>query len=335
MQLKNFFYELPEQLIAQEPLVERAQARLMVVHRRTKKITHARFGDIGDFLPARCILVVNNSKVIPARLLGTKERSGGKVEIFLLRKRNHGLSFDVLMKPMRKIKQGDRIKIDGSKVLAEVTDREARIVKFSGCTARDLADAGHMPLPPYIKRPDQPVDRRYYQTVYARPAGSVAAPTAGLHFTKPLIDNLKKAGHDVVALTLHVNYATFKPVEEEDITRHKMHREEYVIAPRVFSTVTKARQEGRKIVAVGTTSCRVIEAVAHGSALKGETDIFIYPGFVFKGTDVLITNFHFPYSSLLMLVYAFGSTELMRKAYQEAIRQKYRFYSYGDAMIIV
>ena len=335
MHLKNFHYELPEKLIAQEPLTDRAKARLMVIDRRTKKIHHALFRDIGDFLPAKSLLVVNNSRVIPARLFGTKERSGGRVEIFLLRKLDDGCSFESLLRPMRKIKNGDKILIEGSHTWAEVIDRESRIVRFPLGALKELNRVGHIPLPPYIKRPDRPLDRRYYQTVYARHAGSVAAPTAGLHFTRALLADLKKSGHAFVPVTLHINYATFKPVEAEDITTHKMHEEEYAISRRAWGLSQKARADGRAVVAVGTTSCRVLEAVAASGNLKGKTSLFIYPGYRFNMVDVLLTNFHLPYSSLLMLVYAFGSPELIRRAYAEAIKRQYRFFSYGDAMVII
>jgi len=336
MDLKNFYYELPEELIAQEPLPQRDQARLMVIDRKSKRITHDRFENIGQYLPARSLLVVNNSKVIPARLLGSKERSGGKVEIFLLRKLADGRSFEVMMRPMRKIKTGDRIKIDGGPLTVEVTDKDARVVRFDQShVLRQLVRFGHVPLPPYIKRPDTAVDREYYQTVYARYAGSVAAPTAGLHFTKPLLTRLKESGHDIVSVTLHVNYATFKPVEESDITAHKMHEEEFSASRTAAAAVHQAQQAGRAVVAIGTTSCRVLETMAATRKIKGTTDLFIYPGYQFQTVDTLVTNFHLPHSSLLMLVYAFGSTDLMKHAYAEAIRLKYRFYSYGDAMVIL
>ncbi|MCR4336695.1 MAG: tRNA preQ1(34) S-adenosylmethionine ribosyltransferase-isomerase QueA [Candidatus Omnitrophica bacterium] len=334
MHLKNFSYHLPEELIAQQPLPRRDQARLMVVCRSTGKISHDHFFNVGKYLPPQSCLVLNNSKVIPARLIGEKLRNGGKVEIFLLRKLAGDL-YEVLMKPTRRIKEGEEISFNGNGLIATVVDKEKKLVQFN-CKdlGKKLNRVGHMPLPPYIRREDGAHDRELYQTVYARRSGSVAAPTAGLHFTKPLLENLKKI-HDVVAVTLHINYATFKPVEEEDITQHQMHYETYSMSREVAKKLQLACQKGQKIVAVGTTSCRVLEAVAQNGKLRGETNIFIYPGYQFQMTDILITNFHLPYSSLLMLVYAFGGMELMKRAYQEAIKEKYRFYSYGDAMVII
>lgn len=336
MRLKDFSYHLPEYLIAQSPLLRRDEARLMVVNRKTKKIRHERFACIGRYLPKRSVIVINNSKVIPARLLGKKEHTGGKVEIFLLKKLSDGYSFKVLMRPLAKIKKGGRILFNGNGMAARIVDVPGRIVRFDRKDImKHLHSIGHIPLPPYIKRADTKRDREFYQTVYARHAGSVAAPTAGLHFTRPLLGQLKNEGHVISQVTLHINYATFKLVEEEDITRHKMHFEDYSLSLRVVQTVQQARKEKRKIVAVGTTSCRVLETLARCGKHKGSTDLFIYPGYKFKMTDILVTNFHLPHSSLLMLVYAFGSTALMKRAYKEAIQKKYRFYSYGDAMIII
>ncbi len=336
MKLSDFDYSLPEHLIAQQPLHERDQARLMVIHRKKKTVSHDVFQNLNRYLPAGSALVLNNSRVIPARLLGRKARSGGGVEIFLLKKGMELQTFEVLMRPMQKIKQGDLIEFEGTDLKAEILDKERRIVRFNTKDVlKALTDAGHIPLPPYIKRPDTLEDRTYYQTVYARHSGSVAAPTAGLHFTKPLIQALKAEGHPFFEVMLHVNYATFKPVEEEDITQHQMHQEQYSVSPSVWERLVAAQADGKKIVAVGTTSCRTIETIARTGNLKGTTDLYIYPGCRFQTTDVLITNFHLPRSSLLMLVYAFGGMELMRQAYQEAIDQAYRFYSYGDAMIIL
>lgn len=336
MKLSEFDYTLSPQLVAQHPLIRRDQARLMVIDRQSGEIHHDRFSNIGRYLPKQSVLVLNDSRVIPARLFGVKERSGGRVEIFLLKALADGYSFKTLLRPLQKIRAGDRIRFTGSALVAEVVDRPERIVRFNRKNVvTQLGRIGHIPLPPYIKRADTSRDRIDYQTVYARCPGSVAAPTAGLHFTKPLLGRLRKAGHDLLKVTLHVNYATFKTVEEDDITRHKMHREEYAVSAAVGAKILKARQQGRCIVAVGTTSCRVLETLAKSGKPSGETDLFMYPGIPFAMTDILITNFHLPLSSLLMLVYAFGGVELMKKAYQTAITQKYRFYSYGDAMIIV
>lgn len=336
MQLKNFSYDLPQHLIAQSPLRCRDEARLMVINRKTAEIRHDRFSRIGQYLPKNSVIVVNTSKVIPARLLGKKEETGGKVEIFLLKKLSDGYSFKVLMRPLSRIREGGKIIFNGNGLAARIVDVPGRIVRFDRKDiVKHLDSVGHIPLPPYIKRPDTKMDREFYQTVYARHAGSVAAPTAGLHFTRSLLGRLKNEGHAVAQVMLHINYATFKPVEEDDIREHKMHSEDYSVSLKTMAKIQESRQRGKKIVAVGTTSCRVLETVARCGKLKGCTDLFMYPGCKFKMTDILVTNFHLPHSSLLMLVYAFGSMPLMKKAYAEAIKKKYRFYSYGDAMVII
>ena len=336
MNLDDFHYDLPETLIAQEPLRQRDQARLMVIDRATGSIKHDIFKNIGLYLPEKSCVVLNDSKVIPARLLGRRQPHGGAVEIFLLKRLSDGYSYEVLLRPMRRLKNDERIIFNGGGLVARIQDRDRRTVRFNRKNITGyLNKIGHIPLPPYIKRRDNAADRKYYQTVYAKKAGSVASPTAGLHFTGRLLKRLEKEGQTIEKVTLHVNYATFKPVEERDITQHHMHTEEYAVAPKTFTAINKAKQEGRKIVAVGTTSCRVLETVAGSGALQGATDIFIYPGYRFKMTDVLVTNFHLPFSTLLMLVYAFGTKELVACAYQEAIKQSYRFYSYGDAMVIL
>lgn len=336
MDRRELFYDLPGDLIAQRPLTDRGQARLLIIDRETQTWRHSRFECLGDFLPPGSFLIVNDSKVIPARLLGHKERSGGKVEIFLLKKLPDGFCYEVLLRPLGKIKNGDIICFDKSPLKATVIDRDKRTVRFNFRNiAPQLQKIGHTPLPPYIKRADEKQDREDYQTVYARQAGSVAAPTAGMHFTRKQMEALKKSGHMILRTTLHVNYATFREIEEQNTLDHKMHFESYEVKPSTWRNIQGFRQDGKKAVVVGTTSCRVLETVAQNSGLKGETDLFIYPGFDFRMTDVLITNFHLPYSSLLLLVYAFGGTDLIKRAYQEAIREKYRFFSYGDAMLIL
>jgi len=280
--------------------------------------------------------VLNDSKVVPARLIGAREKTRGKVEIFLLKKLSDGCSYQALIRPLRRLKPGEKISFNGGSLVAEVTDFKGKIVRFNKRNiASYLERFGHMPLPPYIKREDTVIDRLRYQTVFAKPKGSVAAPTAGLHFTEELLAQLKKQGHPIEKVTLHINHATFKPVEVEDITKHPMHEEEYALSSRAWQNIKKAKKEGRSIVAVGTTSNRVLETVAQNGQLKGNTNIFIYPGYSFKMANTLVTNFHLPYSTLLMLVYAFGGKEFMERAYKEAIRERYRFYSYGDAMIII
>jgi S-adenosylmethionine:tRNA ribosyltransferase-isomerase len=335
MNLEDFNYFLPGHLIAQHPLHRREYARLMVIDRQKRTIDHDRFSNIQKYLPERSCLVLNDSKVIHARLLG-KRASGGEIEIFLLKRLADGYSYETLLRPLRRLKENEKIVLNGGKLIATIADREKRIVRFNKKnSARQLEKIGHIPLPPYIKRPDRAADRKYYQTVYAKNAGSVASPTAGLHFTGRLLKSLERSGHRIAKVTLHINYATFKPVEETDITRHKMHTEDYCARPRMFRAITKAKEDGKKIVAVGTTSCRVLESIAASGQFKGSTDIFIYPGFQFRMVDILLTNFHLPLSTLLMLVYAFGTRELMSKAYAEAVAKKYRFFSYGDAMMIL
>ena len=333
--IKSYFYDLPESLIAQYPLENRDQARLMVVNRQQKTIVHDYFCNLKTYLPKETSFVVNNSKVIPARLLGLKADTGGKVEIFLLKALNDGYSFEALLKPLKKIQIGQIIDF-GQGLKAQLVDKEQRIVRFNyKNVVKILQKNGHIPLPPYIKREDQLSDRVDYQTVYAKELGSVAAPTAGLHFTKSLIKRLKSDGHQFLKLTLHIGYGTFKPVECEDIRTHIMHEESYDVSKVVYQDILKNKVNNMPLCAVGTTSCRVLESLAQQGQLSGTTNLFVYPGYSFKMTDFLITNFHLPYSSLLILVSAFGGYDLIMKAYQEAIEEKYRFYSYGDAMLII
>ena len=334
MKLSDFDYNLPENLIAQYPSPRRDEARLLVVDRVQGTMAHDVFKNVGQYLPPKSLLVVNNSKVIPARLLGTKSRTGGEVEVFLLKQIN-GHHFEAMLRPLKKILDGEMLVFPGG-VSCRLVDREKKIVRFEDVNVlKKLENVGHIPLPPYIKRPDEKLDHEFYQTVYAKRAGSVASPTAGLHFTKPLMTSLKRKGHEFAEVTLHVNYGTFKPVETENILDHPMHAEEYVIPQGVEREIAAAKKSGQKIVAVGTTSCRTLESFARTGNSQGATDLFLYPGCDFKLTDVLITNFHLPRSTLLILVSAFGGLGLIRRAYEEAMRQKYRFYSYGDAMIIV
>ncbi|OGX08394.1 MAG: tRNA preQ1(34) S-adenosylmethionine ribosyltransferase-isomerase QueA [Omnitrophica WOR_2 bacterium GWA2_47_8] len=363
MKLAEFDYTLSPDLIAQQPLKKRDAARLLVVDRKNQKFYHDTFADLDKYLPPKSLMVVNDSKVIPARLFGKKEETGGAVEIFLLKQLDDKYSYKALLKPLKKFKLNQKIFLTGSKVYAQVTDIPNRVVRFNTKDVDSILETyGRMPLPPYIKRSDTASDRADYQTVYAKKRGSVAAPTAGLHFTEGLLGKLKKAGHAIEEVTLHVNYATFKTVTAPDIREHEMHTEDYEVSQRTAGKLRKAQAEGKKIVAVGTTSCRVLETLAQKLSfvpskvnsgkqseilttstavvkkksikVKGETDIFIYPGYDFQMTDCLITNFHFPKSTLLMLVYAFGGKDLMRRAYQEAIEKKYRFFSYGDGMLI-
>jgi len=349
-QLESYSYQLPLELIAQEPCERRDHARLMIIDRHTGHIRHDTFNHLNHYLPKPCIFVVNNSRVIPARLLGHRV-TGAAVEIFLLNPLADGYSFEVLLRPLKKIREGETIDF-GHGISTVLTNKDKRIVRFNKKNiVRYLQDIGHIPLPPYIKRPDTLRDREDYQTVYAKKPGSVASPTAGLHFTDDLMAELKKQKHQFAELTLHINYGTFKPVECRDIRSHAMHTEYYsltpaaasVIARSVATTIDSGRHETTKqslktrlpLVAVGTTSCRVLETVARSGILQGSSDIFIYPGYRFQITDALITNFHLPYSTLLMLVCAFGGYDLIMKAYRQAIEKRYRFYSYGDAMLIL
>ena len=334
MKLQDFTYELPQALIAQHPCSRRDDARLMVIDRASQTICHDIFRNLPKYLPAQSILVVNNSKVIPARLLGNREKTGGEVEIFLLKKIDE-FCYEALLRPLKKIRVGEPLAFAGG-VKAVLIDKDKRIVRFNKThIEKHLNKIGHIPLPPYINREDTALDKKEYQTVYARTAGSVASPTAGLHFTKKLLNDLKGKGHDVCSLTLHINYGTFKPVEVDDITQHPMHWEDYSIAAKTWGQINRAKAQGRRVIAVGTTSCRVLESVATSGKFAGSTNIFIYPGFSFRMIDCLITNFHLPFSTLLMLVYAFGGMDLIKRAYTQAIEEKYRFYSYGDAMLIV
>ncbi|MFH1359870.1 MAG: tRNA preQ1(34) S-adenosylmethionine ribosyltransferase-isomerase QueA [Candidatus Omnitrophota bacterium] len=334
MKLQDFDYHLPQNLIAQYPLKRRDQARLLVLNRDKQTITHDRFANLEKYLPTESMIVLNDSKVICARLLGRKQRTGGQVEIFLLNQLADKYSYHALLRPVRRLKYHDQIQFDGNGLIAEIIDKNT--VRFNQKNlTKALNRIGHMPLPPYIKRADEPIDRRYYQTVYANKEGSVAAPTAGLHFTQRLITRLMNQGHPFQKVTLHINYATFKPVEETDITKHKMHTERYHMTQETFKRIKRHKKEGKKILAVGTTSCRVLETVADTGQLQGNTDLFVYPGYRFHFVDILLTNFHLPLSTLLMLVSAFAGHALMKRAYQEAIRNQYRFFSYGDAMLVL
>lgn len=331
--LSAYDYELPNHLIAQYPHARRDHAKLMVIDRETGTISHAIFANISRWLPKKSLLVVNDSKVIAARLLGKKKDTGGEVEVFLLNPVDDR-SFEALIKPLKRINEGQVLDF-GLGLEAVLLDREKRIVRFNRPNVLKVIEAqGHIPLPPYIKRPDEQRDRKQYQTVYAKHLGSVAAPTAGLHFTKPLMTRLSHEGHAFARVTLHINYGTFKPVETDDIRHHPMHEERYAVSKREYQRISIAKKKGRSIVAIGTTACRTLESIATGKSLEDRTKMFIYPGYQFKAIDCLITNFHLPKSTLLMLVSAFGGHDLIKRAYQEAIEKNYRFYSYGDAMLI-
>ena len=342
MKLTDYDYDLPEALIAQQPCPQRDGSRLMVVDRGARKIYHTQFSQIGEFLPDRSLLVINNTKVIPARLIGRKLSTGGKIEVLLTRQKGKN-TWEALLKPGRRVTHGTRLVFGEGDLTGKVLAKSPLGLytvrfKYDGDFEEILARVGRVPLPPYIKREPNHADKEEYQCVYAKEAGAIAAPTAGLHFTLDLMDKLKRGGIHQVPLTLHVGLGTFQPVKEADIEMHKMHSEYFELSQSSANQINAAKGDGRKIVAVGTTSVRALETVASDCSVnryQGYTDIFIYPGYQFKVVDALVTNFHLPKSTLLMLVSAFAGHEFIFEAYQEAIAQKYRFYSYGDAMLIL
>lgn len=335
----DFYYDLPEELIAQTPAEPRDSSRLLVYHRESKEIEHRIFHDITDYLKAGDVLVVNRTRVLPARLFAATEH-GGRVEVLLL-KRLSLTEWEVLVRPGKKCKIGTKLVVNEelSLEVTGITPSGERHVKFffEGTFEDVLSRAGNMPLPPYIH--EKLSDPERYQTVYSRESGSAAAPTAGLHFTKELLQKIKGMGVEIAEVLLHVGLGTFRPVKEENILDHKMHVEEYEVSEEAANTVNRAKREGRRVIAVGTTSVRTLETVAdeHGflRPQKGETSIFIYPPYRFKCVDALITNFHLPESTLLMLVSAFSSREEMLRVYREAVIRSYRFFSFGDAMLIL
>ncbi len=341
MKTSDFDYDLPQELIAQIPLTDRASSRLLVVDRKTCEIENKHFYDIIDYINAGDCLVINDSKVLPARIYGIKEGTGANIE-FLLHKQLELDTWQGLAKPGKRLKIGTVIHFDcglSAQVLFKDADGLVN-VKFiyNGSFFEILHKIGSMPLPPYIKEKLRDNDR--YQTVYARDEGSCAAPTAGLHFTQELLDKLKKKGVKIVTVTLHVGLGTFLPVSEDEVTNHKMHSEYYEISQYAADTINRTRKSGHKIVAVGTTSVRTLESCAKNNngkivAEHGETDIFIYPGFKFQVIDALITNFHLPKSTLIMLISAFYNREDTLKLYQYAVKERYRFFSFGDSMLLL
>lgn len=342
MNLFDFDYYLPVQLIAQEPALQREESRLLVVKRDTKKTEHTFFKRFMDYLNPGDALVLNDTRVIPARLIGAKKDTGGKVEVLLLKKvDSHPYTWEALVKPGKRARLGSEIVFGDGRLTARVIDYKEegeRILSlsFDGVFEEVLSELGVLPLPPYIKK--QLKDPERYQTVYARHEGSVAAPTAGLHFTPQMLEDLKTKGVSIIYITLHVGLGTFRPVKAVEIEQHKMHEEYYVVTPEAASALTRLKNSGSRIIAVGTTSCRVLETIKEEDGFisrTGWTDIFIYPGYKFKAVDALLTNFHLPQSTLIMLVSAFGGRELVFRAYQEAVEKSYRFYSFGDAMLIL
>ncbi|RKY87128.1 tRNA preQ1(34) S-adenosylmethionine ribosyltransferase-isomerase QueA [candidate division KSB1 bacterium] len=342
MKLSDFKYKINEKLIAQFPLKERDKSRLMVVNREEKNISMGTFWDILNYLNEGDCLVVNETKVFSARLKGIKEKTDAEVEIFLLRELENNL-WEVLVKPARKVRIGNKLIVNEG-VTCDVIDNTVsggRVVRFNydGDFYELIERIGKSPLPPYIKREPVPEDRQWYQTIFARVRGAVAAPTAGLHFTHRLIDEIERKGVKVVPILLHVGLGTFRPVVVEDLTRHRMDSEYYEVSEESANIINSAKEKGNKVMAVGTTVVRALESTVtsdgHLKPSKGWTDKFIYPPYEFKTIDMLITNFHQPCSTLLMLVSAFASRDLIFKAYRKAIKEKFRFYSYGDAMLII
>ena len=340
MKTSDFYYDLPQELIAQTPLADRSSSRLLVLDKENGQIAHKHFYDIEDILGEGDCLVLNDTRVLPARLYGEKEGSGGKIE-FLLLNRIDATHWEVILKPGKKAKPGARFSFGGGLLKAEIIETVNdgnRIVKFEyeGVFENILDSLGEMPLPPYITEKLQ--DKERYQTVYSKNDGSAAAPTAGLHFTKELMEKLAAKGVKIAYVTLHVGLGTFRPVKVDDVENHKMHSEFYIITQQTADIINETKKRGGRIISVGTTSSRVLETVSDEngivSARTGWTDIFIYPPYKFKTVDALITNFHLPESTLLMLVSSLAGKENIFRAYEEAVNEQYRFFSFGDAMFI-
>jgi S-adenosylmethionine:tRNA ribosyltransferase-isomerase len=339
MKLDEFDFHLPENLIAQTPLKERTNSRLLAVNKKTGELSDKHFYDVADYFEAGDMLVLNDTKVLPARLFGIKEDTGAKIEMLLLKPIDTG--YEVLIRPSKKVSPGTKVVFGEGKLQAVCIEKFDEGIHhmeliYDGILENVLDELGEMPLPPYIKEKLDDKDR--YQTVFARESGSAAAPTAGLHFTETLLAEIKNKGVDIVYITLHVGLGTFRPVAAETIEDHKMHSEFYTMTAEAADMLNQAKADGKKIISVGTTSTRTLETIIHDhgefKAASGFTDIFIYPGFEYKAVDVLITNFHLPKSSLVMLVSAFSSRENILNAYAHAVESKYRFFSFGDAMIL-
>ncbi|HHW67008.1 MAG: S-adenosylmethionine:tRNA ribosyltransferase-isomerase [Epulopiscium sp.] len=340
MNVHDFYYDLPEELIAQDPLEDRSSSRLLILDKKTGEMEHKHFKDIVSYLNPGDCLVLNNTKVIPARLIGARENTGAKVEVLLLTRKDND-RWEALVKPGKKARPGDVIIFGNGELKAEVEeiiDDGKRIVHliYEGIFEQVLDALGEMPLPPYITH--QLKDKERYQTVYAKHKGSAAAPTAGLHFTKELLEEIKEKNIEIANVTLHVGLGTFRPVKVENVLEHKMHSEYCWIDQEEADKINRCKQNGGRIIAVGTTSCRTLESCTDENgvvqAKSGWTDIFIYPGYQFKIVDALITNFHLPESTLIMLVSALASREIILNAYKTAVDMKYRFFSFGDAMFI-
>lgn len=340
MDVKDFYFDLPQELIAQDPLEDRASSRLLVLDRSTGEVEHRKFRDILEYLNPGDCLVINDTKVIPARLIGSKEGTDAKIEVLLLKRKENDI-WETLVKPGKKAKPGTVIRFgDGilKGTVVDVVEEGNRLIQFSyeGIFEEILDQLGQMPLPPYITH--QLKDKNRYQTVYAKHEGSAAAPTAGLHFTKELLQEIEDRGVKIAHVTLHVGLGTFRPVKVENVLDHHMHSEFYVVEKSEAEKINSTKREGGRVICVGTTSCRTIESASDENGVlkagSGWTDIFIYPGYQFKILDCLITNFHLPESTLVMLVSALAGREHVLAAYEEAVKERYRFFSFGDAMLI-
>ena len=340
LNVKDYDYDLPEELIAQDPLEDRSSSRLMVLDRQTGDVEHRHFTDILEYLHPGDCLVINNTKVIPARLFGVKEDTQAKIEVLLLKRKENDI-WETLVKPGKKAKPGTKLVFGDGLLTAEVVDvveEGNRLIQFhyDGIFEEILDQLGQMPLPPYITH--QLKDKNRYQTVYAKYDGSAAAPTAGLHFTKELLQKVKDMGVDIAEVTLHVGLGTFRPVKVENVLDHHMHSEFYMVSQEAADKINRAKESGHRVIAVGTTSTRTLEAAADENGrlheTSGWTEIFIYPGYQFKVIDALITNFHLPQSTLVMLVSALAGREHVLHAYEIAVKERYRFFSFGDAMLI-
>lgn len=341
MKTSDFFYELPENLIAQTPIEPRNASRLMILHKKTGELEHRIFKDLGEYLRPGDCLVLNDTRVIPARIYGVKERTGAVVEFLLVSQKENDV-WECLCKPGKRAQIGTKFSFGEGKLIGEIIDINEddgnRFVKFScdGSIYAVLDEIGAMPLPPYIK--EKLKDKERYQTVYSKELGSAAAPTAGLHFTPEMLDEIRKSGVKTAYVTLHVGLGTFRPVKVDDVTKHKMHTEHYIMPQKTADMINETKKNGGRVICVGTTSCRTVESVATKNgcvcADEDDTSIFIYPGYEFKCMDALITNFHLPESTLIMLVSAFAGFDNIMNAYNMAVAEKYRFFSFGDAMFI-
>ena len=340
MKRQDFYYELPEELIAQDPLEDRSSSRLLVLDKESGAVSHHVFKDVIDYLNEGDCLVINDTKVLPARLIGAKVGTDAKIEVLLLKRKENNI-WETLVKPGKKAKIGTKISFGDGLLMGEVVDiveEGNRLIQFAyeGIFEEILDQLGQMPLPPYITHHLE--DKNRYQTVYAEHTGSAAAPTAGLHFTPELLEKIEKKGVDIARVTLHVGLGTFRPVKVDEITDHHMHSEFFQIEEGAATKINRAKDTGKKVICVGTTRCRTVESAAdetgHLKACSGWTEIFIYPGYQFKVLDSLITNFHLPESTLVMLVSALAGREHVLAAYEEAVKERYRFFSFGDAMLI-